>query len=258
MQFTLHNVNVTNWSKDPFLNLGAHSRHKLGQAIIYSRQIVEDACSMLNTYQSRLITKPIDKQMAKDYFSDGKDEVREALAKYFGLDKNDANHFNDVVTVLGKFRQIRTGISGRFDLVVGHIHDMDDVKSGIRDAFNSLRHGHGKEAMRDIAFIRKGTEGWVAQGGKHTLSRIHLNKDSIKTQPAGKIARIIVHEASHKFANTADVTVIDGGGDEHVGYKWDGLKYNASGFNNLTNNADSYAWGGRLMWKRKRNLPSGI
>lgn len=258
MQFTLHQVTVSNWSKDPFLNLGTNSRHQLGQAIIYSRQIADDACTLLARYQMRQITATLDKQMAKDFFNDGKDAVREALAKYFGLSKNDPNHQTDIGVVLGKFRQIKAGISGPFELVVGYIHDMDDVRDGAREAFNSLRRGSVKEAMRDLSFIRKGTEGWVASGGKHTRSRIHLNKNSIKTLSAGKIARIIVHEASHKFANTADVTMIDGSGDEHVGYKWDGLKHNATGFTNLTNNADSYAWGGRLIWKRHRNLNSGV
>jgi len=256
MKFTLHQVTVTNWSKDPFLNLGDGSRQKLGQAILFSRQIVSDSCRLMRTYQRRLITAPIDKQMAKDFFSEGKDAVRLALGKYFGMSKTDPTHFTDVSTVLTKFNQINAGISGPFELVVGYLHDMDDVKTGLRDAFDSLRGGSLKGAVRDIKFIKTGTEGWVNPGGDR--QRIHLNKDSIKTLSPGKIARIIVHEASHKFANTDDVRVVDIHGEEHSGYKWDDLKWNQAGYTNLVNNADSYAWGGRLMWKRYRNLQSGI
>jgi hypothetical protein len=173
--------------------------------------------------------------------------VREALEKYFGLQKTDATHFNEVTTVLQKFQQIRAGLNAPFDLVVGYIHDGEDIVDGMRDAASELRHGSARGAIGALKFIRKGTEGWVDSSASHAQHRIHLNKNSIKSESAGKIARIIVHEASHKFANTIDVA-----------YKWENLKHNAGGHVNLINNADSYAWAGRLMWKRKRGLASGI
>jgi hypothetical protein len=70
--------------------------------------------------------------------------------------------------------------------------------------------------------------------------------NSINSEPEGKIARIIVHEATHKFAGTDDVA-----------YKWDNLKHNVGGHANLSDNADSYAWACRLIWKRKLSLPAG-
>jgi len=91
------------------------------------------------------------------------------------------------------------------------------------------------------------TEGWVGYYSNNTTGRIHLNSSSLRNEPAGKVARIIVHEATHKFADTDDVA-----------YKWDRLRYNRGGHAGLINNADSYAWAGRLMWKRRRRLASGV
>ncbi len=256
MDMTIERVHVTNWSGDPFLKLGSTSKAKLATAIRYSRQIVDDACQLLAQYEHAQIVASVDKQMAKDYFG-SHSVVKEALEKYFGLDLKKPTDKAKVATIRLKFGQIRTGIAGPFDLVVGYIHDRDDVKTGVKDALSALRHGKGKTAWKHIKFIREGTEGWVASRGTH-VGRIHLNMDSVETYSEGKIARIIVHEASHKFANTDDVDVLDDGTRNGSGYKWDDLKYNAKGYVGLENNADSYAWGGRLMWKRKRNLASGV
>ncbi len=257
MDKIIEKVHVTNWSGDPFLKLGSTSKAKLAMAIRYSRQIVEDSCQLLAQYEHAQIVASVDKQMSKDYF--GKQTVvKEAMEKYFGLDLKQPGDKAKIATIRTKFGQIRSGIAGQFDLVVGYIHDRDDVKTGIKDAFSTLRHGNGvKNAWRHIKFIREGTEGWVSSRGTH-VGRIHLNMDSIENYSEGKIARIIVHEASHKFANTDDVDLLDDGTNDGSGYKWDGLKHNARGYVGLENNADSYAWGGRLMWKRKRNLPSGV
>ena len=121
---------------------------------------------------------------------------------------------------------------------------MDDIRDGIGDAWQDLKSGQFRASIASLKFIRTGTEGWVHSG--HVQQRIHLNVNSLASEPTGKVARIIVHEATHKFAGTVDVA-----------YKWDNLKNNAGGHANLTNNADSYAWACRLIWKRKRNLPAG-
>jgi hypothetical protein len=257
MDIILNNVRVTNWSKNPLLKLGQTQQQRLSLAIDYSRQIASDALAMLQEYQRKQIVKSVDPQMAKDFFG-SQAAVKEALAKYFGLQLNLPADQQKVSVIVQKYQLINQGISGRFDIVVGTVHDMDDIKEGLSDAWSSLKNGAISEAWGHIKFIREGTGGWVNTGASHAQHRIHLNVERINNFSAGKIARIIVHEASHKFANTDDVTVIDASGDERVGYKWDGLKYNASGFTNLENNADSYAWGGRLMWKRKRNHASGI
>ncbi len=246
MQIVINQVTVTNWSKDPLYKLDEAGKTKLGKAITYSRQIVGDSLTLLKTYSRRLIVASVDTKMATDYFdASDKTMVDEAMSKYFGLNMTASTVGTDLDPIITKFQLIKTGIDGPFDLVVGGIHDADDVKQGIRGAFGSIRGGSVKDAISHLKFIRTGTEGWVHGG--HAQKRIHLNKEAVKTYSAGKIARIIVHEASHKFASTIDVA-----------YKWDELKNNAGAHVGLNNNADSYAWAGRLMWKRKRNLPTGV
>lgn len=255
MNLNIENVNVTNWSKEPFLSLGRGKQAKLGTAIRYARQMVNDACELLATYEHAQIVASVDAQMAKDYFGI-QTAVPEALEKYFGLDLTQQADKAKVSGIRARYKQIQGGIAGNFDIVVGHVHDTDDVKDGLKDAFRSLRHGSLKDAWGHIKFIREGTGGWVRNGT--TQGRIHLNVERLDSFSEGKVARIIVHEASHKFANTDDVDLLSDGTNDGSGYKWDGLKHNARGYVGLENNADSYAWGARLMWKRKRGLRSGV
>ena len=195
--------------------------------------------------------------MANDFFQVHAG-VPEALEKYFGLDLTDAVDRAKVPGIRGKYKQIQAGIAGAFDIVVGHVHDGDDIKDGLRAAFKSLKGGHLEDAWHDIKDIRTDTGGWVANRGG-VQGRIHLNVDRIENFSEGKIARIIVHEASHKFAQTKDVRLLnDGTYSSSPAYKWNKLKYNKKDFADLDNNADSYAWAARLMWKRKRGLQSGV
>ena len=71
-----------------------------------------------------------------------------------------------------------------------------------------------------MKFIRTGTEAWVHGG--HALKRIHLNVNSLDSEPEGKVARIVVHEATQKIAGAVDVA-----------YKWDNLKHNAGAHANF-------------------------
>lgn len=270
MKIELENVTVTSWSRQPLLRLSAHDRRKLAKAIRFSREIVADSIDLLSKYETAKIVAAADARMATDYFGTH-DIVREALAKYFGLalgapgaprvfgpnlpgampvmavSADEAK----VASILAKFKLINAGIKGKFDIVVGGIHDADDIKTGLKDALRDPRH-----AWRHLKFITTGTEGWVNPSGK--LQRIHLNTDAVKNYSEGKIARVIVHEASHKFADTDDVSLLGDGSDDGTGYKWDDLKFNQKNYVGLDNNANSYAWGGRLMWKRKRRHPAGI
>ena len=246
MNFVLENVTVTNWSKEPLLTMEEWEKTKLGTAIRYARQIVGDSLELLRAYSRMLVTKSVDAQMAADYFS-AKDNaaVEEALPKYFGLNMASPTIDADLNTIIAKYQQIKTGLDGAFGIVVGHVHDWDDIKEGLGDAWASLKKGKLGDAIDNIKGIRSGTRGWVGPPS-HALRRIHLNITVIQNDSEGFIGRTIVHEASHKFAGTDDVA-----------YKFEGLKHNTGGHAGLTNNADSYAWAGRLMWKRKRNLPGG-
>ena len=248
MEFVIQQVTVTNWSKDPFFKMNDAEKAMLGKAITYSRQIVTDSVAVLLNYQRQKIVAGVDTDMAADYFSaTDSAAVVEALPKYFGLSLTSPTIDADLQTVISKFQQIKAGLIGPFEIVVGAVHDFDDVKEGVGDAFQSFRAGDFRGAVKNLKTIRTGTGGWISNKGNGVRGRIHLNKDRLKTFSAGKIARIIVHEASHKYAGTVDVA-----------YKWNNLKNNAGGHLGLINNADSYAWAGRLMWKRKRNLAAGV
>lgn len=243
MNIVIQGVTVTNWSKDPFLTLSHNQQAKLGQAIQYARQITSDALQRLYDYRRRRLVKTIDPQMAKDFFRSGAD-VKDALEKYFGITTASPNFDANLDVIISKIELTDAGLQAPFDIVVGHIHDWDDVKEGVSDFFGELKKGNIKSSFRSISFIRKGTRGWVAPG--HALKRIHLNVNVINTDPHGYIARTIVHEGTHKFAGTDDVA-----------YKFQQLKHNVGGYADLTNNADSYAWACRRIWKSVRHLPAG-
>jgi hypothetical protein len=250
-QVVLRGVTVTNWSKEPNLRLDWYQQQDLIKAIDCSREIVDDSVSLLNAYLLAPAMALADAQTAAYLFpSSHKDAVDEALETYFGLKPATQPQ---VRTILAKFKQIQTGISGAFDIVVGHIFDMDDLLQGIGDAIRSLVHGSPNRAAADLAFIKQGTEGWIGPSS-HQQQRIHLNTHSLKILTPGKVARIIVHEASHKFADTADVAYKWEAKRDHGGYK---TGYNTGAQDALSDNADSYAWGGRHMWKRKRNKAPG-
>lgn len=248
MQITIDQVTVTNWSSNPLLSLSSDKQAKLKQSIEYSRQIVVDSLHLLRAYARYRAFRSVDRDMAADFFAaEDNRVVLEALPKYFGLDMRSRAIHTDLQTIILKYQQIHAGISGPFELVVGDVHDGDDIIDGVGDAWKEIKKGHGHDAFKALKEIRTSTRGWVRGAGTSNVGRIHLNTNVLRTDPAGRVARTIVHEASHKFANTDDVA-----------YKWQGLKNNARGHAGLINNADSYAWAGRLMWKRRRGLASGI
>ena len=192
---------------------------------------------LLRDYRRKLIVKAVDAQMAKDLFSSGA-VVKEALERYFGIIKASPTFEADLTTIIAILEATEAGLRAPFDIVVGNIHDWDDIRDGVRDAFVEVTAGRFRAAVGELKFIRTGTEGWVGPPA-NAQRRIHLNVSSINNKPEDLITRIIVHEATHKFAGTVDVA-----------YKWENLKHNAGGHANLTNNADSYAWACRRIWKR--------
>jgi Lysine-specific metallo-endopeptidase len=244
MRIVLQGVTVTNWSKEPFLTLNRNEQAKLGSAIQAARQMAADALARLKDYRRKCFVAARDAQMAKDCFRPSAD-AEAALEKYFDLTTASVNFDTDFETIINKLEVTEAGLRDPFDIVVGHIFDTDDFEEGIEDAIKCIRRGKFKDAVDSLKGISKDTRGWVSSDPTR-LRRLHLNMNMINSDPRGKIARTIVHEATHKFANTDDVA-----------YKWQDLKYNAGAYTNLTNNADSYAWACRLIWKKVRNLPAG-
>ncbi len=224
--------------------------------------------------------------MARDYFGDQVIAI-EALEKYFGLDlpTDDAK----VGKIVDKFKLMREGVSQPFDVVVGHIFDDDDLKEGVCDSLRFLFSGKLKAAAKELTGIHRNTRGWVDPSASHGLHRIHLNVsvwNHFHFTPS-QIACVLVHEASHKWAGAKDTHDMQDGsrfsgyknaneyrnsgvakrlpdGSFNPQYEVNNLKYNgqttnpADAFMDLSNNADSYAWGGRLIWKRKRHIAKGM
>jgi len=236
MRIVLGDVTVTNWSKDPLLTLSNTQQRKLTGAISLSRQMSALALRLLRGYERKLIVKSVDPQMAKDFFASG-EVVKEALERYFGITKAMATFTTDLNTIIAKLTTTEAGLKNPFQIVVGNICDLDDIKDGIRDAFLELKQGEFRSALAELKYIRTGTRGWVGPP-TNALQRIHLNVNMVDKDAEDRIARTIIHEATHKFAGTDDIA-----------YKADNLKHNAGGHANLTNNADSYAWCCRRIWK---------
>jgi hypothetical protein len=228
-------ITVKNWSKDPLLTLNGTQQAKLAASVRTAREMAAGSLSKLREYRQKRVVKSVDAQMAKDLFPSGA-VVKDALERYFGITTASPGFDTDLGTIITKLAATETGLKGQLELVVGNIHDADDIREGISDAFDSLKQGKFKAAIDDLKFIRTGTRGWVSS---NALQRIHLNIDIINSDPEDRIARTIVHEATHKFAGTDDIA-----------YKADNLKHNAGGHANLTNNADSYAWCCRRIWKK--------
>jgi len=144
MQITINQVTVTNWSQNPLMGLSDDKKTKLSLAIDYSRQIVDDSLQLLRGYLRHQVCRSVDSKMAADLFSQGDNAVvDEALPKYFGLDMKSPTLNTELQTIIAKFEQTRRGICGPFELVVGDIHDADDIVTGVSQSANLLKHGHG-------------------------------------------------------------------------------------------------------------------
>ena len=147
------------------------------------------------------------------------------MARYFkcapgGPDQNDVN------TVLKKLELVMNGINTKINLKVA----ADD------DAYGYVGFRGGiKGVMRGVFSKRHNNIG--TRGGK-MVSRgdIHLDRDVLDDEGLAIIT--FIHEATHKYASTAD----------HGGYSGylanDGVAFEAPGLTRTQalNNADSYAW----------------
>ncbi len=145
------------------------------------------------------------------------------MARYFLCDSARPD-MGDVNTVLKTHELVTNGINTNFNLKValdddahGYVGFRTGFKGVMRGVFSS-RHNLGK------------------RNGK-TVSRgdIHLDRDALDDRGLAIIT--LIHEASHKYASTADF------GDS--GYlEDDGVDFEAAGLTNAQalRNADSYAW----------------
>ncbi|WP_437626050.1 hypothetical protein [Sorangium sp. So ce1151] len=257
MLFRVHGVTVTNWDKDPLLDLRHGDRSKLGLGVVYAREIVSDAVDLIGDYLAWRPLESVDADSANRALHfprlfPGKNvapinhavTVMEALGRYFDLDHSSPTFEQDVRTIWQKLRLLRAGIGGAFEIVVGHRLLPGEAMRAARGSATALLTGagHARLACDHMRWIRTG-----AAGSAGPRARIHIGKHAIQTFTAGDLAVNILHEASHRFASTIDVA-----------YRWEGLSNDTGGFTGLTNDADSHAWASRRIWQARRGHPAHI
>jgi hypothetical protein len=66
-----------------------------------------------------------------------------------------------LTTIIAKLETTEAGLRAPFDIVVGNIHDWDDIGDGVREAFAEVSAGRFRAALAELKFIRTGTEGRV-------------------------------------------------------------------------------------------------
>jgi hypothetical protein len=208
-------------------------------------------------------------------------EVQYALAKYFGIDPSDGGYAHYVKGITNVYMAIQVGLSAAYDIVV---FDPTDKKAFtqaagyVRPTRQMIQSGEKSAPLSPIRRRLNIPEEWHHHEwnspwtGFEEVGRIHISLALLLPgdPPADSVARTIVHEASHKFARTTDVlykhqstaqSVKDSGAEsvDHArltinkktitpmagakkGARIDPALY--------MENADSYAWTARRLWKR--------
>ena len=212
---------------------------------------------------------------------DDKLEVQWALAKYFSIDPSDGgyNHYLDGITRV--YSAIASGLDAPYDIVVFDPTDKDKFTSAVgyvRPTRTMIQAGPQTAKASPIQMRllipeewnhHEWDQGWT---GYEEVGRIHVSLFVLLPgePPADAVARTIVHEASHKFARTTDVLYkhqsfakAESRGEQPPEFQntltIGGKKITPMGGakNGVTispllylENADSYAWTARRLWKR--------
>ena len=206
------------------------------------------------------------KWQSKDQQDPDHSEVGLALMKYFSLEYTMSDYWRFVRGILKVYTSILAGLTAPYELVVGVFDGRGMVKF------------HGNKVQKDVSAIRQ-IHGFVDEWGHSRwegfdrAGRIQLNLEYIgkNRNSPDHLARTIVHEASHKWAGTRDLLYKDdtfaktGFENEPEQDKVaipgrDKPLLPMAGFVGKTNrliqaeqlleNADSYAWTARRLWKR--------
>jgi hypothetical protein len=134
--------------------------------------------------------------------------------------------------ISAKFVLIRTGLSGNQRIKIGAISfkDQSNYAAGaVKKKPEPLKPKHG---MRD----------YYTKPGNTVYGAMYFDPDSISGTGAG--SRLVVHEASHKYADTSDYFYFDGQGmntskPERVDMP---IFKGGDPYEKALSNADSYAW----------------
>jgi hypothetical protein len=210
-------------------------------------------------------------------------ELHYALAKYFSIHPSHGGfeHYVDGITRV--YAAIRNGLAAPYEIVVFDPTDKNAFAKGalgyVRPTRSTVRGGVQTAPLSPIRQRLRIPAEWQHADwnenwkGFEDVGRIHLSLGLLFSgdPPADAVARTIVHEASHKFARTTDVLykhqafgrsaeAPDGEGVAQatmvVGDKritpMAGAENGAMiSPHRYIENADSYAWAARRLWKRR-------
>jgi hypothetical protein len=144
-----------------------------------------------------------------------------ALFKYFNiphdlrsLDRNDP-HWHNVTRILEIYERTLEGMSKAYKI---YLYE-DQTAGGSQKALGFVRHAkvEGEEPIRAYFRTAPDVDGHIAYPHWHPTSDIHIRMNAlldkqhhINEKNDGVVARLLLHEATHKWANTLDIC-----------YKWD-------------------------------------
>jgi hypothetical protein len=212
-------------------------------------------------------------------------EVHDALAKYFQLSLGEVRFARCVTGIRRVYEKIKAGLSARYEIVIFH-PTSKKFGGALNKTAGYVAPKRVTPDVRAAGPIRRlfgfptewNHEPWeghdVQDMGRIHLSLAYVNGDLRSSDQ--HIARTIIHEASHKFARTTDVIYKSetfrkmGLSDEQLTeLQWNAPEaarlgadrpkplYQMAGQKledpeRLLENADSYAWTARRLWKRFR------
>ena len=141
-------------------------------------------------------------RLAGDPFAakDDQTEIGQGLVKYFSLRSSETNYWNYVEGILKTFLKIRTGLSHPYTVRVRILAEGERgrvMRSGTPTPFNvsPIREAFG--------FLHEWDhQPWLSY---RIIGNIELSPKWVCSGKPDEVARTIVHEASHKFAYTNDV-----------------------------------------------------
>jgi hypothetical protein len=210
-------------------------------------------------------------------------EVQYALAKYFSIHSSDGGFTHYIDGIARVYYNIILGLRAPYDLVVFDPTDRNKFSSAVgyvRPTRSTVRQGRQTASVSPIQRLLAIPDEWnhlewnKPWSGYEDVGRIHISLGVLfpGEPPADAVARTIVHEASHKFAKTTDVlykhqSFAKGGGlSDDTGFVQGTMNVGGKTITPMAGaskgemispdryveNADSYAWAARRLWKRFR------
>lgn len=237
---------------------------KLQLALKYAPRMVDSALRGVGLVSNFLRLRSMNPALHNKPTVPLTDESMKAFVKYFSLHKS-TNLQLDLEKIRIVYSRIKAGIGNKYNIVI--YAGSETVHGYVEAPVYSL-----KTALDDYMAQRADGYGHV-QWPKINTQDIHLNLNWLKkpVATADQIARLIVHEASHKWAYTDDKLYKSKSfmKDPLIGEEDRQLMAADTRFSGivpmsdlslstlaLMKNADSYAWAARRIWKKETGVMS--